>query len=109
MTQALRQRQLGGKRMRRAPLLASPGTAIFLCMTHLYAGLVGHSPAAGFPLEPVARQYSYWHDAGAFGGGQVRCSVLGGVSRGAIQELKAARHHQRLQAGPGRMRSWALR
>lgn len=45
-------------------------------MTHLYAGLVGHSPAAGFPLESVARQYSYWHDAGAFGGGQVRCSAV---------------------------------
>lgn len=36
------------------------------------AGLAGHKPSAGFPLDSVARQYSYWHDAGAFGGGQVR-------------------------------------
>lgn len=33
------------------------------------AGLAGHPPSAGFPLESIAQQYSYWHSAGAFGGG----------------------------------------
>lgn len=33
------------------------------------AGLLAHPPSAGFPAESVARQYSYWHEAGAFGGG----------------------------------------
>lgn len=35
----------------------------------LARGLLGHPPSAGFPAEAVARQYSYWHAAGAFGGG----------------------------------------
>lgn len=43
------------------------------------AGLAGHSPAAGFPLDSVARQYSFWHDAGAFGGGQVGAAAGEGV------------------------------
>jgi hypothetical protein len=35
-----------------------------------HAGLLGHRPSAGFPLESVAQQYAAWHAAGAFAGGQ---------------------------------------
>lgn len=33
------------------------------------AGLSGHPPSQGLPAESVAREYCYWHAAGAFGGG----------------------------------------
>ncbi|KAL4443436.1 hypothetical protein ABPG75_011173 [Micractinium tetrahymenae] len=41
-------------------------TELTICLAR---GLLGHLPSSGFPAESVARQYSYWHEAGAFGGG----------------------------------------
>jgi ADP-ribosylglycohydrolase len=46
-------------------------TELTICLAR---GLAGHGPIGGFPLESVARQYSFWHDAGAFGGGQT-CQI----------------------------------